>query len=346
MTSPFRIAVAVYGASGYVGAELLRLLAQHPVFAVAFVAGQRAREEPLSQELAHLGHWGAQMRIAGADEDPPEDVQLAFLALPHGASAQTSARLLARGMRVVDLSADFRHPDADEYARVYGAEHPHPALLAEAVYGLTEHARKALDGARLVANPGCYPTASLLPLLPLLREGLLDPARIVIDAKSGASGAGRAPRRELGFAEMNESLRAYGLPRHRHQVEMETQAARLAGVRPRLRFVPHILPITRGMLATIHAEGDARAWHAALVRAYREEPFVRVLPEGEMPATKQVLGSNRCDIGVVALSAHEGVIVSVIDNLVKGAAGQAVQNANHMFGLPETLGLPTVAVWP
>ncbi len=341
-----RVPVAVYGATGYVGAELLRLLAAHPVFEVVFAAGREARAHPLDAELPHLGDWAARLRLAGADEDPPDGVELAFLALPHGASAATAARLLARGVRVVDLSADFRHPDADEYARVYGAEHPHPGLLAGAVYGLAEHARAALTDARLVANPGCYPTASLLPLVPLLAAGLVEPARIVIDAKSGASGAGRAAKRALGFAEMNESVRAYGLPRHRHQAEMETQAGLLAGTRPRLRFVPHILPMTRGMLATIHAEGDARRWHAALSGAYDAAPFVRVLPEGEVPATKQVLGSNRCDIGVVPLDDGAGVLVSVIDNLVKGAAGQAVQNANLMFGLAEATGLPREAVWP
>ncbi len=340
------IPVAVYGATGYVGAELLRLLAAHPVFAVRFVAARQARGRMLAEELPHLGAWAEGLRIQGVEEAPPEEVALAFLALPHGASAAIAARLYARGVRIVDLSADFRHPDAKEYARTYEASHPHPELLAEAVYGLAEHARKALAAARLIANPGCYPTATLLALVPLLRAGVLDPARIVVDAKSGVSGAGRAAKRELGFSEVNESLRAYGLPRHRHQVEMETQAGLLAGVRPQLRFVPHLVPMTRGMLVTIHAEGDARRWHGVLTSAYRGCPFVRVLEEGRLPATKHVLGTNRCDIGVVPLDAHTGVIVSVIDNLGKGAAGQAVQNANIAFGLAETTGLSSQALWP
>ncbi|RME81630.1 MAG: N-acetyl-gamma-glutamyl-phosphate reductase, partial [Zetaproteobacteria bacterium] len=255
-------------------------------------------------------------------------------------------KLLARGVRVVDLSADFRHPDPDEYARAYGKPHPCPQLLAEAVYGLTEHHREAIAQAKLVANPGCYPTATLLALLPLMKAGAIDPARVVVDAKSGASGAGRSAKTELLLCELGGNMRAYGLPRHRHAWEMETQAELLAGVRPKVRFVPHILPIARGMLAALHLEGDARRWREVLEAAYRDAPFVRVLPEGALPQTKAVCGTNRCEIAVVPMDAHAGVVLSCIDNLGKGAAGQAVQNANLMLGLPETLGLADLTPWP
>jgi len=340
------IPVAVYGASGFVGAELVRLLQAHPVFSLAFVAAGQAAGKRLGEVLPGVASSAADLVLASGEDDPPPEVQLAFLALPHAASAKTAARLLARGVRVIDLSADFRHPDPDEYARVYGSAHPHPELLAKAVYGLSEHVRERLAGAALIANPGCYPTASLLALVPLLRADAIDAERVIIDAISGISGAGRTARQELGFAEANESARAYGLPRHRHNDEIDTQASLLSGKRLRARFVPHVVPMTRGMLATIHLEGDARSWRAILAQAYRDAPFVRVLPEGRLAQTKAVAGSNRCDLAVVELDARRGVVLSAIDNLLKGAAGQAVQNANLAFGLAEDAGLARDAVWP
>ncbi len=340
------IEVAILGATGYTGAELIRLLARHPHFRIRHLAAHSQAGKLAGEVLPGLAGDLAGLRLAEADAPLPKGVRLAFTALPHAAAAASVKRLLDAGLRVVDLSADFRHRDAATYRAAYGLDHPHPELLERAVYGLTELAREAIAGARLVANPGCYPTSALLPLAPLLREGLLDDP-IVIDAKSGASGAGRSAKTELLYAEVNESLRAYGLPRHRHAWEMEDGFVAFGGRRMRALFTPHLIPMTRGMLSTLHLSGrEASRWHDVLAHAWEGEPFVRVLPEGRLPATGDVAGSNRCDIGVIPLGDDRAVIVSCIDNLLKGASGQAVQNANRMFGLPETTGLPRIAQWP
>jgi len=274
-------------------------------------------------------------------------VSLVFTALPHGAAASSVKSALDAGKKVVDLSADFRHQDAEVYRAAYGIEHPFPELFASAVFGLTEHARDKISQANLVANPGCYPTSTLLPLIPLLKADVLDDIPIIVDSKSGTSGAGRSAKTELLYCEINESVKAYGLPRHRHSWEMEEWAAAFGGKSVRIRFVPHILPMTRGMLTTLHLSGkNTGTWYSLLAKAYENETFVRVLPAGTLPSTAAVLGSNRCDIGLAMLSDSEAVVVSCIDNLVKGAAGQALQNANIMFGFDETLGLSRHAVWP
>ncbi len=340
------IDVAILGATGYTGAELIRLLAGHPHFRIRHLAAHSQAGKQAGDVLPGLSSEIAALPLAAADAPLPDSVRLAFTALPHAAAAASVKRLLDSGLRVVDLSADFRHRNADTYRAAYGLDHPHPELLEQAVYGLTELARDALGDARLVANPGCYPTSVLLPVAPLLREGLLDDP-IIIDAKSGASGAGRGAKTELLFCEVNESLRAYGLPRHRHAWEMEDGFAAFGGREMRALFTPHLIPMTRGMLSTLHLSGrEASRWHRVLARAWKDEPFVRVLPEGRLPATGDVAGSNRCDIGISVLDENRAVVVSCIDNLLKGASGQAIQNANLMFGLPETAGLPRIAQWP
>jgi N-acetyl-gamma-glutamyl-phosphate reductase len=341
------ISVAILGATGYTGAELIRLIEGHPDFSVAHLGAHSQAGKQAGAALPGCAGTIADMRLAAADTPLPEAVELVFTALPHGAAANSVHAALTAGKRVVDLSADFRHKSREIYRQAYGAEHPHAELFDEAVYGLCEFARNDVSSAKLVANPGCYPTSTLLPLTPLLQAGVVDDSTIIIDSKSGASGAGRSAKTDLLYCEINESVKAYGLPRHRHTWEIEEWALGFGGRPVHARFVPHILPMGRGMLTTLHLSGtDTAAWRDILQSAFDDEPFVRVLAEGALPSTAGVSGSNRCDIGIAILNEHEAVVVSCIDNLLKGAAGQAVQNANLMFGLDETAGLSVHALWP
>jgi len=339
--------VAILGATGYTGAELIRLIHGHPEFTICHLAAHSQAGRVAGDVLPGLACGAATMVLASIDDAIPADTDLVFTALPHGAAAASVQRVLDVGKKVVDLSADFRHQNPDIYATAYGQPHACPELLHQAVFGLTEFVRDSLRQTQLVANPGCYPTATLLPLIPLLKAGVVDADHIIVDAKSGASGAGRSTKPELLYCEVSESVRAYGLPRHRHAWEMEEWANTLSGTAATIRFVPHILPMTRGMLATLHLSGtDTASWHGILKARYDREPFVRVLPEGHLPQTANVRGSNRCDIGISVISDTDAVVVSCLDNLLKGAAGQAVQNANIMFGRDESLGLSDIATWP
>jgi len=341
------VSVAILGATGYTGAELVRLLNAHPHCAIVHLAAHAQAGRKVSDVLPGIAAKTGEMTLATADTPLPDDVQLVFTALPHGAAAESVKKALDAGKKVVDLSADFRHRKAATYKSAYGLNHPCPELLKDAVFGLTEFARADVARARLVANPGCYPTSTLLPLVPLLRAGVLDTEHIVVDSKSAASGAGRGTQGELRYCEINEGLRAYGLPRHRHAWEMEEWACRFSGRAVSVHFVPHILPMTRGMLTTLHLSGDEpESWHGILAKAFADEPFVRVLPEGDLPGTKAVTGCNRCDIGLAVTGKNTAVVVCCLDNLLKGAAGQAVQNANLMFGWEETQGLALDALWP
>ena len=341
------IHAAILGATGYTGAELIRLIEAHPDLKATHFAAHSQAGKLLGEVLPGYAGPHASTSLASVEDSLPDDVDLVFTALPHKAAAASVATALAAGKKVIDLSADFRHHSNSIYREAYGVEHPAPELLAEAVYGLTEFARKKVAAARLVANPGCYPTSVLLPLVPLLRAGIIETESIIVDAKSGVSGAGRNAATELLYCEVNESVKAYGLPRHRHNWEMEEWAEAYGGKRATIRFVPHLIPMTRGMLSTLHLTGEnAGEWHNILGCLFADEPFVRILPEGVLPSTAGVKGSNRCDIGVVVLDKRHAVVVSCIDNLLKGAAGQAIQNANVMFGLNETAGLSAQAVWP
>ena len=332
MTAPTR--VAVVGAAGYAGGELVRLLAGHPAVEIASVHARGRAGTLLAAELPHL----APLDLAFRD-DEPDDVDVAFLALPHGASAPLAARLLEGGATVVDIGADFRLRDADAYAAWYGAPHPAPELLADAVYGLTEWSRDALRGAKLIANPGCYPTASLLALIPFARAGLLR-GDLVVDAKSGISGAGRGAGADYLFTELTESTRAYGLEGHRHRPEIE-QGLAGAGAPLPVTFVPHLVPQSRGILATCYlslgTDLDDGAIADLLHLAYDDEPFVHV--SDSPPATKQTTGSNHAFVHGRRVGERRAVVISVIDNLGKGAAGQAMQNANLALGLEQSLGL-------
>ncbi len=344
------IRAGILNVTGYAGAELARLLRLHPQVRLTSVTGRSSVGKPLAEVFPHLACYDLPIR------EELDGVDVVFSALPHAASAEALLPLARAGLPVIDLSADFRLRDPQEYAEWYGVSHPAPELLEEAVYGLTELNRESVRGARLVANPGCYPTGALLALAPALREGLVE-ADIVVDAKSGVSGAGRTVGLTYHYSEANESVAAYGLKGHRHLPEMAQELARLTkdGARPRLTFVPHLIPMTRGILTTCYAPlrpGALPAGEAArqalleLYReAYRGEPFVRVV--GEPPTTKQTWGSNLCLVyPTVDLRAERLVVVSAIDNLVKGAAGQAIQNMNVMLGLPEETGLEAPPVYP
>ncbi len=340
------VPVAVVGATGYAGGEAVRLLARHPGVRIVGIVGRDARGEPLADRQAHLA--GAGLTIGAGI---PEEAAAVFLALPHAAAAALVPSIAERDTAVVDLGPDFRLHDPADYPTWYGFEHPRPDLLGRAVYGLPELHRgelAAAGSAALIGAPGCYPTAAILATAPLARAGLI--ADLVVDAKSGVSGAGRDPRPDLTFAEVNESVRAYGVGGHRHVAEMEQELAALAGgdIAP-VEFVPHLVPMTRGILATCHVRTTRPIDQAELdglyAAAYDGEPFVRVV--GSPPSTKHVLGSNDCRVHVRALPRTGRVVaIAAIDNLVKGAAGQAVQAFNVAFGLPETAGLTALPVAP
>jgi N-acetyl-gamma-glutamyl-phosphate reductase len=335
--------VAVLGASGYTGLELLRILLRHPVFEIAAVSSEQRAGQPVGEAFPALR---GQLDLAFEPADPGRvaaKVDLAFAALPHAASAPAVAALRRAGVPVADLSADFRLRDPALYRRWYG-EHPAPELLAEAVYGLPELHRDRIRGAGLVACPGCYPTGALLPLAPFLREGLVEPTGIAIDAKSGVSGAGRRLEAGYLFAELDENAHAYQVAEHRHAPEIEQEASAFAGAAVRATFVPHLIPTVRGIVTSVYARTrrplSTSAAREVLTAAYRDERFVRVLPPGETPRLASVRGSNFCDVAAFA-DERNGVLVllSALDNLVKGASGQAVQCANLMRGLPEETGL-------
>jgi N-acetyl-gamma-glutamyl-phosphate reductase len=344
------IAVAVVGATGYAGGEAVRILAGHPAVRIVGIVGRDADGEALSARQPHLAAAG--LAIDGSIPDTAEAV---FLALPHGAAAEIVPGLAERGATVVDLGPDFRLRDPADYPTWYGFGHPRADLLGSAIYGLPELHRTELATAgpgAIVGAPGCYPTATVLATAPLARAGLI--ADLVVDAKSGVSGAGREPRADLTFSEVNESVRAYGVGGHRHVAEMEQELAALAASTgrepfPPVEFVPHLVPMTRGILATCHVRTSRPVEQEELdelyASAYGDEPFVRVVDAP--PSTKHVLGSNEARVFVRAMPRTGRVLaIAVIDNLVKGAAGQAVQAFNVVFGLPETTGLTAIAVAP
>jgi N-acetyl-gamma-glutamyl-phosphate reductase len=337
-----RIPVAVVNGAGYGGVELLRLLRAHPAFELIEVTARSDAGKPVSAIFPHLANLDMTFG------ERVERAELVFLALPDHASVEIAPGLLAEGRRVVDLSAGFRLRDASLYPTWYGYEHAAPALLETAVYGLTEWARERLPKASLVACPGCYPTAALLALGPALKEDLIAPD-VIVDAISGVSGAGRTLRLSSHYSEANEDVTAYSVGGHRHWPEILQGMRAGSGVAARLTFTPHLAPMTRGILATCYADlregvtlGDVRA---AYERAYTDEPFVALVEEP--PHTKWTLGSNRCFV-YTTVEARSGrlIAISALDNLVKGAAGQAIQCANVMYGLPETLGLPREGVYP
>ncbi len=344
-----KIRIGILGASGYTGAELLRLLRYHPQAEIRALTADRQAGKPIGAVFPHLAGEGLPDLVAIAEVDWT-GLDLVFCCLPHGTTQEVVAGLPDH-LKIVDLSADFRLADTATYAEWYGHEHRAPELQREAVYGLTELAREQVRGARLVANPGCYPTAAQLPLVPLLRAGLIEPDDIIIDAKSGVSGAGRSAREGSLYCEVAEGISAYSVAGHRHAPEIEQGLSQAAGRSLVVNFTPHLMPMSRGILETIYVRlaagatfGDLRA---VLERAYRDEPFVRVLPDGSLPATRHVRATNLCLIGLARdRVANRAILVSAEDNLVKGASGQAIQNMNVMLCLPEATALEHRALFP
>ncbi len=345
------VRVAIVGATGYAGVEAVRLLAGHPRAEITYLGSHSQAQHALAAVHPHLGALGHRMLEAPDAAVIAERADVALLALPARGGLALAPDLLARGVRVIDFGADFRLRDAATYAEYYGGPHTAAAWLERAVYGLTEFHRAALSEARLVANPGCYPTAALFALWPAVAAGAVDPLDVIIDAKSGASGAGRQPVQPLHFSELAENLWPYKLAgAHRHGPEIEQELAVAAGEPVRVTFSPHQVPMARGLLATCYARlrrpWDDAAATAHYRQAYAGEPFVQVL-DGPLPATKATLGSNLVQVAVrVDARSDRLIAVAAIDNLGKGAAGQAVQNLNCMFGLEETLGLPRVGLVP
>jgi len=340
---------AVVGASGYTGAELLRLVAGHPGLEVTHVTADSNAGAEVAALYPSLGAEYPGLEYAAFDPADVSGVDVAFLALPHGESQRIVPDLLDRVGHIVDLGADFRLPEPD-YEQWYGEAHAAPALLDRFAFGLPELFRDALAGADHAAAPGCYPTAAILALGPLLAEGLVEPAGIVVDALSGVSGRGRGLSAPSLFSEANENVSPYGLLTHRHTGEMEMALTEVAGAPARLLFTPHLVPMTRGVLATCHARAavDGLATEALLTgyrAAYTDEPFVRVLDDA--PSTKATLGSNAAHL-TVRFDPRTGSVLALcaLDNLVKGASGQALQCANVLLGLPETTGLSTVGLAP
>ncbi|TVQ39781.1 MAG: N-acetyl-gamma-glutamyl-phosphate reductase [Geminicoccaceae bacterium] len=347
MTTTARI--AVLGASGYTGAETIRLALGHGGLELAYLTADRQAGKPLAAVFPHLTEAGLP-NLVKIDDVPFDQVDAVFCCLPHG-TTQEVIRGLPAHLKVVDLSADFRLRDPALYQQWYGHAHAAPALQEEAVYGLTELHRDAVRNARLVANPGCYPTSAQLPLVPLLAAQAIERDGIVIDAKSGVTGAGRSLREDLLFTEVSDGFHAYGIGNHRHLPEIEQGLTDAAGEAIHVRFTPHLLPMNRGILATTYVRLGSGVRVADLAQilgeAYAGEPFVALRNGGKAPATREVRGTNRCLISVHA-DRIEGcaILVSVIDNLVKGAAGQAVQNLNLMLGFEETTGLQATATFP
>lgn len=335
--------VAIFGASGYTGFELLRILASHGGVEVTAATSRQYRGKPVNEVFPSLRGFYDGLVFSDPEESGRVKADVAFSALPHGASQEVVPNLL-NSARVIDLSADFRLRDVDVYRAWYG-EHKAGALLSDAVYGLPELYRADIKGASLVANPGCYPTSAVLALAPLIKAGLLDTAApLIIDSKSGVSGAGRAAALGTSFVEVAAGFKAYKVGCHRHTPEIEQEISALAAKDLKITFTPHLIPVARGILTTAYAPlkecMDNKALHGVYEDFYNKERFVRVLPAGHYPDISFVRGSNWCDIGVYSNRAFkQAIVVSAIDNLVKGASGQAVQNMNIMFGFKEETAL-------
>lgn len=337
--------IAILGASGYTGAELIRLIATHPGMEIAALAANSKAGQSMAEVFPHLRHLDLPSLVT-IDEVDFSAIDLAFCALPHGVT-HGFAKSAPDHLKIVDLSADFRLRDADTYKTWYKIDHTAMDLQPHVAYGLPEVYRDEIAKARITANTGCYVATTLLPLIPLLQAGAVSPDNIIVDAKSGISGAGRGLSEAMLFSEANEGFKSYGVGAHRHMGELDQELSLAAGQDVTATFTPHLLPITRGMQATIYASGEAGAVHEVLSARYQGEPFVDVMNLGDVPQVQHVRGSNLCRLGVVADRVPGRVIVlSVLDNLMKGASGQAVQNANLMLGFEETTGLMQAPVFP
>ena len=346
--------IGVLGASGYTGGELVRLLLAHPRAEIALLTAERSAGKAMREVFPQFSPYDLPRLVAIEGLDwTAAGLDVAFCALPHATTQTVIKDLLAKApsTKVIDLSADFRLHDTAAYAKWYGHEHHAPELQKEAVYGLVEVHRRDIRKARLVANPGCYTSCAELPLIPLIEAKAVELDEIVIDAKSGMTGAGRAAKESMLFSEVSEGFNAYGVGHHRHMAELDQEFSRAAGREVVVTFTPHLAPMNRGILSTIYVRGrrgrTPEDLHAILLKYYAKEPFVHVLPFGETPHTRHVRGSNMTFIGVARDRVPgRAIVVSALDNLVKGASGQAIQNMNLVMGWPETAGLEQVALFP
>jgi N-acetyl-gamma-glutamyl-phosphate reductase len=352
MAEASKAKIAILGASGYTGGELVRLLLRHPRVEILGLTADRHAGEPIAKVFPHFAGI-ALPKLVKIEEIDPTFFDLVFCALPHGTTQVVIKDLVAKApkLKIVDLSADFRLADPAAYERWYGHAHQAIELQKEAVYGLCEIYRDEIKKARLVASPGCFTTTSILALVPLIEAGAIDPDSIIIDSKTGMSGAGRRAREEMLFGEVSEGLHAYGVGHHRHMSELDQEFS-LAAKRPVVAsFTPHLAPMNRGIYAThyVRTTGGAGAaeLHRVLADYYKSEPFIQLLPLGEVPQSRFVRGSNYLQLGVTAdRAAGKAIVFSTTDNLVKGASGQGIQNMNLMLGFPETEGLTQLALFP
>lgn len=347
-----RIPVAIIGASGYGGVQLVRLLLEHPLLEIVYLGGDSSAGKPYSDLYPHLGHC-VDVKIEAIDLDEVASrAQVVFLGLPNGLACNMAGKLVEKGCKVLDLSADYRFKDLETYTAWYNVERTDQETAAKAVYGLPELYREEIKNSSLIGCPGCYPTASLLALAPLLKQGLIVPETAIIDAKSGTSGGGRQGKINLLLAEADSSFCAYGVAKHRHTPEIEQVCSDLAAQEVKIQFTPHLLPMVRGILSTVYATlrdpGLVRDDFITIYSAfYRSSPFVKILPNGVYPQTKWAAGTNLCYLGIETDARTNRVIVmSAIDNLLKGQAGQAIQCLNLMMGWEETLGLPKLCFYP
>ena len=346
--------IGVLGASGYTGGELVRMLLRHPRTEIVLLTAERNAGKAIREVFPQFSPFALPQLVSiDGFEWSNATLDVAFCALPHATTQKVVKELLKQSpaTKVIDISADFRLADTAAYAKWYGHEHHAPELQKEAVYGLTEIHRREIRKARLVANPGCYTTCAQLPLIPLLKNKAIELDEIVIDAKSGMTGAGRAVKEAMLFSEVSEGFHAYGVGHHRHMAELDQEFSLAAGREVVVSFTPHLVPMNRGILSTIYVRGRrGRApedLHAILLKSYMKEPFVYVLPFGETPQTRHVRGSNMTFIGVVKdRIPGRAIVISALDNLVKGASGQAIQNMNLVMGWPEPMGLEQVALFP
>ena len=346
--------IGILGASGYTGAELVRLLLRHPRVQIELLTADRRAGQAMGDVFPQFAPYDLPRLVSIENVDwASANLDLVFCGLPHATTQKVLKDVLAKSpaTKVVDLSADFRLEDPAAYAKWYGHEHHALELQKEAVYGLVEIYRREIRKARLVANPGCYTTCAQLPLIPLLKAKAIEADEIVIDAKSGMTGAGRSAREEMLFSEVSEGFNAYGVGHHRHMSELDQEFSKAAGKEVVVSFTPHLVPMNRGIFSTIYVRGrrgkTAQDLHDILVKQYEKEPFVFVLPFGKMPHSRHVRGSNMTFIGVVADRVPgRAIIVSTLDNLTKGASGQAVQNMNAMLGFAETAGIDQPAMFP
>ncbi len=342
--------VGIIGATGYTGVELLRLLLHHPEVEVTALTSQKYAGVPIDQAFPSLmKHFQVKCEELSVDQISNK-TDFIFTAVPHKTAMETVPLFYQKGKRVVDLSADFKFKDPAVYERWY-QKHTSADLLPESVYGLPELHREEIKNAKIVGNPGCYPTGALIGLIPLVKNGLISYESIVIDSKSGVSGAGRDVVLGSLFCEVNEGVKAYNIFKHRHLPEIEQELSRLAQKKITVTFVPHLIPMDRGILTTLYVHFSKKAKTEDILNTFQKyygnEPFIRIYPKGKVPNTKDVRGSNYCDIGIEVNEADgRAVIITAIDNLVKGASGEAIQNMNIMLGFPETMGLDVVPLFP